>query len=287
MKLIADAHAHIYPDALAGRALRQIASFYHFDDRMHEPDFVGTADYLLELDKKNHIAYSIVCEAAHRPSLVGTLNDFIEESCHRAKGRFIGLCAIHPGCTDVAGILRDAKARGFRGVKIHPDYQEFYLDDPACEPLYTFCEREQFPLLIHCGDDRYDFSSASRLQAVLDRYPDLPVIAAHFGGFRAWDKSIHLRPSRGLHFDTSSSLFSIDRETALRFFEKFGYDRFLFGTDYPLFDPSGEIQRFLALGLGQAEEEAILYRNFARLFDLPSLEEMLKRCNLTDFGDCD
>ncbi|MCI8622628.1 MAG: amidohydrolase family protein [Provencibacterium sp.] len=269
MLRIADSHAHIYPDAIAGRALKQIASFYHFEDRMNEPDEVGSVDYLLRVSGESGIAVSLVCEAAHKPELVETLNRFVEESAARSGGRLLGLSAIHPGCTDIEDILADCKRRGFRGVKIHPDYQGFDMDDAACDPIYRFCEREQFPILVHCGDDRYDHDSPERLQRVLDRYPDMPLIAAHFGGYRNWDRSIHLRPSRGLWFDTSSSLFLLDRETVLRFFETFGYERFLFGTDYPLGDIPTELRRFLDLRLPAREQEKILWGNFARLFSLP------------------
>ena len=266
---IADSHAHIYPDAIAGRALKQIASFYDFKDRMHEPEEVGSVDYLLRVSGENGISVSLVCEAAHKPELVKTLNDFVEQSVARAGGRLIGLCAIHPGCEDVEGILSGCKARGFRGVKIHPDYQGFKMDDPACDPIYRFCEREQFPILVHCGDDRYDNDSPERLQGVIDRYPDMPLIAAHFGGYRNWDRSYLLRPSPGLFFDTSSSLFMLSRETALRFFDKFGYDRFFFGTDYPLGDIPTELKRFFDLKLPEREQRQILWENFARLFGLP------------------
>lgn len=265
---IADSHTHIYPDALASRALRQIASFYGFQDRMDEPGCVGTVGYLLECCGQNGVSVALVSEAAHKPSLVDTLNTFILESCAASQGRLIGLCAIHPDGAHLQESLSLSKERGLRGVKIHPDYQGFDLDDPKCDPIYDFCRLEQFPLLIHCGDDRYDCSSPQRLERVLKRFPGLPVIAAHFGGFRRWEESIKLKPAENLYFDTSSSLFSISREQALRFFEKFSYERFFFGSDYPLFDQKGELARFFSLRLPERQSEAILYQNFARFFSL-------------------
>ena len=59
MLRIADSHAHIYPDAIAGRALKQIASFYHFEDRMNEPDEVGSVDYLLRVSGESGISVSL------------------------------------------------------------------------------------------------------------------------------------------------------------------------------------------------------------------------------------
>lgn len=270
---IADAHAHIYPDKIAGRALRQIAAFYHFDDRMNQDERVGTRGYLLEASAGCGISVSLVSEAAHRPSLVPLLNDFIAESCALAGGRLLGLCTVHPGCEEIERILSDAQRRGLRGVKMHPDYQEFDMDDPACDPIYRFCQERHFPILIHCGDDRYDASSPRRLQNVIDRFPELPLTAAHLGGFRRWDESIRLRLGKYTMMDTSSSLFALSRAEAVRFFETFGYERFLFGSDYPLFDPAEELERFRALNLPAAALKQLLYDNFARFYGLEESAE--------------
>lgn len=269
---IIDAHAHVYMDDIAQRALRQIASFYGFTGRMHEDACVGTVDDLLERDTRCGISASLVSEAAHRPELVERLNRFIAQSCRHAeeKGgpRFYGLCTVHPDCEDIPGILGQAKAEGLRGVKIHPDYQEFDMDDRRCDPIYDFCREEGFPVLIHCGDVRFDFSSPRRLQHVIDRFPGLPLIAAHMGGYRRWDEAFELRAGETTFFDVSSSLFALPRERAAAFFKKFGPERFFFGTDYPLFEPEAEIRRFLSLELPPEWEEAILYRNFVRAFSL-------------------
>ncbi|MEI5604451.1 amidohydrolase family protein, partial [Streptomyces brasiliscabiei] len=48
----------------------------------------------------------------------------------------------------------------------------------------------------------------------------------------------------------------------------YGAERVLFGTDYPMWNPAQELERFLALRLPQRDEENILYNNAARLFGL-------------------
>lgn len=60
------------------------------------------------------------------------------------------------------------------------------------------------------GDDRYDFSSPERLTNLLRRVPELRAVAAHFGGWRSWPRSLaHLQPE-GVLYDTSSTLGMID-----------------------------------------------------------------------------
>ena len=55
--------------------------------------------------------------------------------------------------------------------------------------------------------------------------------------------------------------------------ERFGADHFLYGSDYPMWDPEQELRRFLALGLGKDVEDAILYGNFMELFGLSDENE--------------
>ena len=60
----------------------------------------------------------------------------------------------------------------------------------------------------------------------------------------------------------------IDRELVLRFIDKIGPDRLIFGTDFPMWSPKEELERFLSLGLDEAEQQKILYRNFMNLLHL-------------------
>ena len=50
--------------------------------------------------------------------------------------------------------------------------------------------------------------------------------------------------------------------------EAYGADKVLFGTDFPMWDPSDELERLYALGLGEDELDNILYKNANRIFDL-------------------
>ena len=56
---------------------------------------------------------------------------------------------------------------GLKGVKLHPDFQRFNIDDPKALPMYD-CIAGRLPLLIHMGDDRYDWSHPARLARVLE-----------------------------------------------------------------------------------------------------------------------
>lgn len=258
---ICDAHAHIFPDDLAERASRNIGEFY--GEPMHAPASVGA---LLREEESIGAKHTLVCSSALSPHQVEPIDDFIAAAC-RAHPFFVGLGAMHPAYEGWERELDRAATLGLRGVKLHPDFQGFALDDPAMLPFYRALSRRGMTVLFHIGDNRGDLSSPTRLARLLERVPDLRVQAAHFGGYRVWDEVEVLPPGNpNLWFDTSSSLTYLPRERVLQLIDRYGYRQFLFGTDFPMWSASEELARFLALGLPERQERAILSGNFERIY---------------------
>lgn len=157
---------------------------------------------------------------------------------------------------------------GIRGIKIHPDFQQVPIDEPRTVPMYRAIAKAGLPVLFHMGDARYDYSTPERLTNLIRQVPDLIAIAAHFGGWQAWDRSYaHILPEN-VYYDTSSSLMFLGKERALDFLDKMGADRFLFGSDFPMWTPKTELERFLALGLDEKTRDRILFGNFSAVFHL-------------------
>ena len=71
-----------------------------------------------------------------------------------------------------------------------------------------------------------------------------------------------------IYIDTSSALTFLSKEKAVSIIRAHGAGRVLFGTDYPMWLHKEEIERFFSLGLSDDENEAILYGNAAKLFDV-------------------
>lgn len=265
---IADAHTHIFPQKIAEKAAHSIADFY----KVNAGD-VGTVDILLENGRRLGISHYLVCSVATTPKQVPSINHFISENC-RLHPEFIGFGTIHPGMTETEMITEAVriKEKGLRGVKLHPDIQDFLLDDPHMFALYRMCEKElHLPILFHCGDARYDRSSPQRLAHVLDSFPELSVIGAHFGGYSQWEQAYAvLKDYTRLHMDTSSSLSFLSDEDAMRLIEGYGPERLMFGTDYPLWVMEKEIERFFSLPLTDTQRRQILFGTFSALFHVPS-----------------
>ena len=258
---VIDIHAHVYPDKIAERASQSVGEFYHVG--MYEG---GSVEALLSATTTSPITHFVVHSVATKPGNVESINDFIAEQC-RIHPEFIGFATLHQDYPDPEAEIERAMGLGLKGLKLHPDTQQVDMDDPRLMRIYEIIEG-RLPLIVHTGDYRYDYSHPRRLKKVLHAFPNLVVDAAHFGGWQAWDKSYdHVQPEN-VFYDTSSSLMFLGKERALDFLDKLGAQRFLFGTDFPMWTPAEELQRFLDLGLEEALQAQILFGNFKRLFRL-------------------
>lgn len=260
---IIDAHCHIYPDAIAERASHSTGEFYHMPSRLD-----GKISTLLRVGGAAGIGHFIVQSVATSPKQVGSINHFIAETVRGGEGKFTGLGTLHPDSPDIAGDIEELLALGLRGVKLHPDIQRVAIDDERMHAIYRLCEG-RLPILMHTGDHRFDFSNPNRMAPVLDRYPGLTVIGAHFGGWSVWEEAVSRLPRYPRFFvDCSSTFYAMPPERARELIAAFGADRVLFGTDYPMWLPDLELARFFAIDLTEEEREAILFENAARLFDI-------------------
>ena len=256
---IMDIHAHVFPDRLADKAAHSIGEFYGAQCR-----FAASVDNLLHEQTRAGISRCVISSSAVTPRQVRGINDFIAEAA-ASHPNFIGFGSIYPGLDGFEEELDRLISRGLRGLKIHPDFQRLPIDEPSALPTYRAIAARGLPVLFHMGDDRYDFSSPQRLKNLLRQVPDLRVIAAHFGGWRAWELSYENPLPENVLYDTSSTTPMIPREFVLRMLDRFGPERFVFGTDFPMWEPKSMVAQLYALGLDEETLSRIFYRNFLEL----------------------
>lgn len=263
MKII-DAHAHIYPEKIAAKATDTIGVFY--DIKMEMP--AGTPQRLIEDGKKAGISGYVVHSVATTAKQVRSINDFIKREVD-AHPEFIGFITLHQDLSDeeIIAEIDFALANNLKGIKLHPDFQKFNIDDPVAERFYRAAEG-RLPILFHVGDDRYEFSKPHRLAKMAKKYPRLNFIAAHFGGYRCWDDAPVYQGLDNVYFDTCSSLPFISVEKARELIDMFGAERFFFATDFPMWDAAGELERFNQIPMTDSERELILSGNIKRLLNL-------------------
>ena len=251
---IIDFHTHIYPDAVAHKAAQSIREFYSIDGS----NLDGTVEALLNRGKQAGISRYIVLPVALKPERVAGINDFILEQV-QLNPEFTGFGTLHAAMPDIASEAQRILNMGLQGIKMHPDSQVFPIDDPRLFPAYELLEGTA-PILFHMGDPRYDYSHPSRLKKVLELFPKLDVIASHFGGYSMYDTACSILKNTNCYFDISSSMMFMNEGVPEKYIRAYGAERFVYGTDFPLWDPRTEVPRFLNLKLTADELEQIAYK---------------------------
>ena len=256
---ILDIHAHIYPDAIAKKASGIIGEFYGLPMR-HD----GTLQMLLKEETAAGITKVAVHSVAVTWEKVARINDFIA-GVVRGHANLIGFLTMHPDHKHIAAEIDRAISLGLKGLKLHPDFQHFNIDDEKAFPIYEAIEG-RIPLLIHTGDRRYETSRPERMAKVLDRFPRMQTICAHLGGWSRWEDAHGVLAGRpNVWVDTSSSLYALTPDAAREIILRYGVDRVLFGTDYPMWTPLKELNRLHALNFSPGDMEKMLYKNAQNL----------------------
>ena len=261
---IIDIHAHIYPEKIAQRATAAIGEFY--GEKMQVR--AGTAERLIFEGTSAGITKYAVHSVATVPRQVRAINEFIAGEVAKHT-ELIGFITLHQDLTEaeINSEIAWGLERGFRGIKLHPDFQKFCIDDLSAEKIYK-AAAGKMPVLLHVGDDRYDYSKPERLAAMAKKYPTTDFIAAHFGAYRCWESAEVYRGLSNVCFDTCSSLPFIRVERARELISIYGAERFLFGTDFPMWDAAGEIARFEKIPMSDQERVLIFSGNAKRLLSL-------------------
>lgn len=271
---VIDAHCHVYPEKIAARAVAGTDAFYGphalFSGR-HRSKYDGTVATLLFEGEKAGVDHFLIQSVATTPRQVRGINEFIAKTVEAHPDRMTGLGTLHPDSEDLAGDLAHLLSLGLNGVKLHPDIQQFKIDDYRCLHIYELCEREGLPILMHTGDSRFDYSNPNRLLPVMQIYTGLVVVGAHLGGWSVWDEARkQLAGLPNLYVDCSSSFPFMPAEQAGEIIRAFGADRVLFGTDYPMFRADKELNTLFSLGFSDEELTAILSKNAEKVYRIPA-----------------
>ena len=260
---VIDSHCHIYPEKIASKAVGGTDRFYDIVSKCE-----GTIDDLIARGKKAGVDHFIVQSVATTPQQVRKINEFIAQSVQEHKGLLTGLGTLHPDSEDQKGDVEHLISLGLQGVKLHPDIQQFAIDDERCLRIYDLCQEKGLPILMHTGDNRYDFSKPIRLFNMAKKYDKVKFIGAHFGGYRCWEEVDVYKGLENVYFDTSSSLNFIDKNKAVEIIKKLGAERFFYGTDFPMWDAVSELERFMALDLSSKQKQDILANNIKNLLSI-------------------
>lgn len=258
---VIDTHNHVFPDKIAQRAAQSIRDYYQlplYGD--------GTLAGMIAGAGECRVEHFVVCSAALHPDKVRTANEFI--AVQRARdARIISIGTTHAGVRDQVEVFRQIEAFGLAGVKIHPEFQGFSIDDERLFPAWEEAARIGLPVLFHVGDAHSELSSPRRLYRVMERFPELIVVAAHMGGYQKKEEAACLVGTHA-YFDTSQWFYYMSEAELIDRIEKHGAHKVLYGCDYPLNLPGTEILRLAATALDETQKRMIFYENAKSLFGL-------------------
>lgn len=261
---IIDAHTHIFPEKIAEKATVNIGSFYHIP--MNDK---GSSKNLIADMEKYNVKKALVCSTATVPEQTVSINNFIHEQC-LANKQFMGLATLHPDYENIEEETKRIVSMGLHGIKIHPDFQKFCIDDRKAYKIYEIAEAENLPMLIHMGDERYEYSRPVRLKKVLEDFPKLKVTAAHLGGYQRWEEALECLGGKfeNLRYDTSSSQSILPAAYVRKLIDHYGIENCFFGTDFPMWNYEKELDAFLGLGYSYNEYQKMFSENFKEFYGI-------------------
>ena len=208
----------------------------------------------------------MVQSVATTPRQVKSINEFVAGEVARYSEFLVGLGTLHQDSPDMEGDVLHILELGLKGVKLHPDIQNFKVDEERYFPIYELCEKYGLPILMHTGDYRYDNSNPNRVIPIVETFKNLTFIGAHFGGWSIFDEaSKKLCKYDNFFVDCSSAFYALDKQSAKTIINRYGTDKVLFGTDYPMWEAKEELEYFFSLGYGEADNRKMLSENVKRV----------------------
>ncbi len=257
---IIDFHTHIFPDKIAKQAVAALAE----ESGEYVPRTDGTLTGLLASMDRAGISLSVVANIATRPSQMLPIFEF----CRQIAGeRIAPLVSVHPdnSMNEIGELFTRTAEAGIRGVKLHPMYQGFAIDDRKMYPIYQLIEHFGFFVVFHTGFDMAfpgnTQADVARVKIIADQFRDLTIVATHVGGWRQWDRIGPLGKCGNVYTETSITMTEIDDDRFIKALSQFDEDRVLFGSDSPWSDQKEMRDRTLRLGLPDSRKEKLLYLN--------------------------
>lgn len=252
-----DVHAHAFNPKIAHKVLVHLKSHYDIT-----PVGTGKTDDLISRLDQAGLDKAVVLTAATSPDQVIPANNWAIE-LKEANPRLIPFGTLHPDFDRNSEELDRLERNGIQGLKFHPDFQGYRMDDPK---LFDIMEMIQgrFICMFHVGDTLPPDENPSCPKKMADlrkAFPEPVIIAAHMGGYQHWEYALEHLTGTDIFVDCSSVLDFVDDDLLKRLFDGFTDERILFGSDYPLFDAATEIKRISErLNLSDDRLNALLNR---------------------------
>jgi len=265
--MVIDFHTHIFPDKIAAKTIEHLAQVGGITAATD-----GTLSGLLSSMERCGVELSVILPVATKPSQFESIQSFAKSVNEQYPGKLLSFGGIHPDCEDYKKELDTIKEMGFKGIKIHPDYQGVMIDDIRFMRIIEYASELGLIILTHAGIDiglsEPVHCPPKKMRKVLDEIKPEKMVLAHLGGWSQWDEVYEYLAGEEVFLDTAFIYDAITEEQFLKILEKHGSDKILFATDSPWSDMAKGIAWIKGLSLPQSVEENILSGNAKRLLGI-------------------
>lgn len=268
--MVIDFHTHIFPEKIAARTiekLENIANIKAFTD--------GREESLVASMKSAGVDISVVLPVVTRPEQFNTVNEFaaqLNEKYQDKPYRLVSFGGIHPDTLDFKRELRVIKNLGLKGIKLHPDYQNTYIDDIKYMRILDYATELGLISVVHSGVDigypNHVRCTVERIRKVMDEVAPEKMLLAHYGAFGLWDEVEQFIAGENVYFDTAYTFGFIQEEQFRKILDKHGADKILFATDSPWSGQKESLDTLKQFVSGQQELADIMGNNAEKLLQI-------------------
>ena len=279
--MIVDFHTHIFPNKISAAAIDKLSrtsKTIPFSD--------GTLDGLLESMKNFSVDVSIILPVATHAASVEKINNSSAKLNEKFFERgIISFAAMHPDLENYRAELSRIKSLGFKGLKVHPVYQDVELDDKKFLRIFDRAAELDLIVVTHAGLD-IGFPgvvkcSPQMSRRVVEEVGEFKFVLAHMGGWKNWSEVLIQLADKKIFLDTSFStgkiyprpdsnwnaedLNLLNEKNFVEFVKVFGAEKILFGTDSPWTQAGNSIDFIKNLPITDDDKNKILGANAEKL----------------------
>ncbi len=269
--MIIDFHTHVFPDKIAGRTIEYLSQ------KGGVPPFCSaTVEGLKKELADSGVDIAVTLPVVTNPAQFDSINRFAESinaESYTDGRRLISFAGIHPQCDNIEEKMDYISSRGFLGIKIHPDYQETYINDDGYIRILECARANGLIVVTHAGVDIGYRGEPVRCPPKLAReaikkVPGVKLVLAHLGGAEMLEEVYENLCGEDVYFDTAYVLRFTERAAFDKLLQKHGVDRILFGSDSPWSSIKGDIDILHSYNLPQSTLDKILYKNAKALLNI-------------------
>ncbi len=269
--MVIDFHTHIFPDKIAEKSVNFLAGKTNY-----KPYYLGDRNGLLSMLKNSNVDIAVCLPVVTNPKQFDSVNEYaknINASFNCKNKGLISFAGIHPKCENIEEKMQFIKNSGFLCVKIHPDYQETFIDDEGYIKILQCANTLDLIVVTHAGVDEGFLDAPIRcapdkVLKVINLVKPKKLVLGHFGANKLWQEVYEKLAGKDVYFDTAFTLNYINENLFKKIVGKHGEDKILFATDAPWQDMKDNLEKLKSFNLEEKVLDKILFQNACKLLKI-------------------